>query len=282
MPAPLAAAAIAGGAAVLGSGINAASTSINNRKQRQWAERMYDRQYTDNVDFWNMQNEYNSPQQQMQRLQEAGLNPNMVYGQSSGGAAGQASPINTPDVQSFQSRSPEWGNAITEGASAIMSIYDLDIKQAQLANLKAQNTVQLEEAMLKEAMRNNISVKTDSSKFDLDFKSELRSFSAEAKKESLRQMKANTQMVLSENERRAALNKATLQEKAEAVLNLRATRAKTEAERNNAVAALKGIQQDSRIKELDRQLREIRINPNDPIWARILGHLLNDQKPFKQ
>ena len=33
-----------------------------------------------NVKMWNMQNEYDTPQQQMSRLQQAGLNPNLVYG----------------------------------------------------------------------------------------------------------------------------------------------------------------------------------------------------------
>ena len=32
------------------------------------------------VSMWNAQNEYNTPAMQMQRLKEAGLNPNLVYG----------------------------------------------------------------------------------------------------------------------------------------------------------------------------------------------------------
>lgn len=44
---------------------------------------------------WNLlmqmyQNDYNKPVNQMKRLQEAGLNPNLVYGQSATGVAGQA------------------------------------------------------------------------------------------------------------------------------------------------------------------------------------------------
>lgn len=35
-----------------------------------------------NLDVWNMQNEYNTPQAQMQRYLDAGLNPNLIYGQS--------------------------------------------------------------------------------------------------------------------------------------------------------------------------------------------------------
>lgn len=42
-----------------------------------------------NVEMWNMQNEYNTPANQMARYQEAGLNPNMIYGQIGNGNAGQ-------------------------------------------------------------------------------------------------------------------------------------------------------------------------------------------------
>lgn len=35
-----------------------------------------------NLDVWNMQNEYNTPAAQMLRYQDAGLNPNLIYGQS--------------------------------------------------------------------------------------------------------------------------------------------------------------------------------------------------------
>jgi hypothetical protein len=47
----------------------------------------------ENVEFWNMQNAYNDPAAQMARLKNAGLNPNLIYGQSSGSAAGNAGAI---------------------------------------------------------------------------------------------------------------------------------------------------------------------------------------------
>lgn len=35
-----------------------------------------------NLELWNLTNEYNSPAAQMKRYQDAGLNPNLIYGQS--------------------------------------------------------------------------------------------------------------------------------------------------------------------------------------------------------
>lgn len=42
------------------------------------AELMH-RQNQYNIDMWKMNNEYNTPQAQMQRFQDAGLNPNLIY-----------------------------------------------------------------------------------------------------------------------------------------------------------------------------------------------------------
>lgn len=43
------------------------------------------------------QQEYNSPENQMARFQEAGLNPNLVYGQ--GNPGNQSAPLSSPDVK---------------------------------------------------------------------------------------------------------------------------------------------------------------------------------------
>ena len=46
-----------------------------------------------NIQFWEMQNAYNTPKQQMARLKDAGLNPNLIYGSNANtGVAGSVSP----------------------------------------------------------------------------------------------------------------------------------------------------------------------------------------------
>lgn len=51
-----------------------------------------------NLDLWHLMNEYNSPAAQMQRYQDAGLNPNLIYGQSNMTSAPNA-------ASAFQGRS---------------------------------------------------------------------------------------------------------------------------------------------------------------------------------
>jgi len=51
------------------------------------------------INMWNMANEYNTPHAQMLRMREAGLNPNLMYGQgNTGNAPGHPSP-QVPTVQ---------------------------------------------------------------------------------------------------------------------------------------------------------------------------------------
>lgn len=66
----------------------------------QSAEKSYERQ----LDFWNKQNEYDLPTNQLARYQAAGINPNSVFGQVSANAAGAPStPVTSaPDLASSQ------------------------------------------------------------------------------------------------------------------------------------------------------------------------------------
>lgn len=70
---------------------NKVENSYWNYQNRAWALEDYDRMKQDNLNFWAMQNEYNSPKAQLQRFQEAGLNPLLIYGQGSSGLAGNLS-----------------------------------------------------------------------------------------------------------------------------------------------------------------------------------------------
>lgn len=55
-------------------------------------ERKYERDRNDANRDWDRQNAYNSPKAQMERFKEAGLNPNLMYGQGTPGNA-SASPL---------------------------------------------------------------------------------------------------------------------------------------------------------------------------------------------
>ena len=105
MPIPAAAipAAITAGASVVSQGINAVSQGSMNRKTRQWNERMYARQREDALADWARTNEYNSPLQQMARLKQAGLNPNLVYDK---GADNTSAMVRGTEAKSWDPKAP--------------------------------------------------------------------------------------------------------------------------------------------------------------------------------
>lgn len=95
MPLPAALPLIISGASALGGMV---SNIVQAKKQRKAQEKMASTAHQRDVEMWNQANAYNAPEAQMQRLQKAGLNPNLAYG--SGSVAGNTS-TSTPKYQSY-------------------------------------------------------------------------------------------------------------------------------------------------------------------------------------
>ncbi len=71
--------ALSGLAGGIGPGLFSLGSSLLTNKGAQRRQNLANSQ---NIEFWNMQNAYNDPSAQMARLKQAGLNPNLIYGQS--------------------------------------------------------------------------------------------------------------------------------------------------------------------------------------------------------
>lgn len=136
------AALLSAGVSALGTGANAISQGNMNRKSRNFSREMYSVQKKDNLAFWNMQNEYNSPQAQMARLQEAGLNPNLVYG--TGAVANSSSAVQTPHVQPYRPVSPNWNLG-----DIVERYQNVKMQQAQYDNMKQQGNNMILDALNK-------------------------------------------------------------------------------------------------------------------------------------
>lgn len=80
IPLPLIGAGIAAVGQILGNIFNASSQNKSNEANFDFQREMYARQRADSLADWQRTNEYNSPEAQMRRLKQAGLNPNLVYG----------------------------------------------------------------------------------------------------------------------------------------------------------------------------------------------------------
>lgn len=260
---------------------NAVAQGNLNRKNRKFAKEMYETQKADNLAFWNMQNEYNLPANQMQRFKDAGLNPNLIYGQTN-----QAGPISTADFKQPQTGAPQFrSNAL----QMIDAISNLEVKQAQTDNLKAQNSVILQDAVLRAAQIADTQAGTRRKDFDLGLDSELRQTSADARKELLRQMQVNTDVTLRKDVRDALITSSNLEEANERIQNLvesraymKVQKAHTEEDRKRIRAQTAQIKKsidimmkEGAIKDLDVELARAGVRTSDPIWYRSIGLVLN-------
>lgn len=76
----------------IGSSLIGGLTSLFGAKsQFNEQKKLIELQYQKNLEQWNRENEYNAPVAQMQRLRDAGLNPNLVYGNGNNTAGSAAS-----------------------------------------------------------------------------------------------------------------------------------------------------------------------------------------------
>lgn len=279
MPAPLAIPLITAGAGVLSSGINAASTAGTNAASRQHAMMMYGQQRKDALSDYNMMNEYNSPSAQMQRLKEAGLNPNLVYG--NGAATQDAAPVRQSTAQSWNPTPPQFDLG-SIASNSLNQYYNLQNIQAQTDNLKQQNDVLLQDKFLKAAQTLNTLSTHKTQDFDLGLKQELKDVSIDAAKLGVESQRANITTMLDRNDREAAQNAATLKQAAENILTSRLQRAKTNVEIAHIQETIRNLRKSGILSDLDAELKRQSINlrssgllESDSLPARLLKKLLD-------
>lgn len=277
MPLPaLAAAGIAAGGSIL----NNMFGQITNQQNRNWDMVTYNLQRKHALADWRMMNEYNHPSAVMARLREAGLNPNLVYGN---GAQTQAGSVRSTQMHNTPFQAPQF-----DTGSVLQAYYDVQLREAQLDNLRTQNTVMEQDKLLK--MAQIVKTQTDSRRgevdiqtkdFDLMMKNKLAETAFEMQQQQLRKLTADTQYTIDQNERAAALQEKTLTKMAEEIINLRIERLNRQAQTQYTQHQIQLLEQqrqniinDSTLKQLDIELKRLGVQPNDSMIWRILGRII--------
>lgn len=289
------AAVIMGVASIVSSLISKSGTSSNNEDQKQFALQQYGMQRSDSLADWNMQNEYNSPAAQMGRLKAAGINP--MY---AAGNLNTSSPaVRSSDFGSYNPHPADISAGVRglgeAAAGGVMDYYDIQQKKAVTNNLEAQNTVILQDYLLKKAQ--TIATTNSGEKTSIDTSLALQSLMQnqrlldtqfEAQQQNLYNSKVQTQISIDENERRAASNTQSLQEGLERILSIRASRegtragtTKTQAETEETRQRIQNLLKDEQLKQLDINLKRAGVQPSDALWQRILAQLLKGISPGK-
>lgn len=248
MPAWLAP-AIIGGSSFLGNMFGNASNARQNRENREWQEKM-----------WRMNNEYNTPTNQMARFKEAGLNPHLIYGQAGYNAS-------TPSLpQQFQEFNP---NTFSDAAMAYVSVRK---QQTEIDNLEKAREVMEADEMLKKAQ--SVKNLSDSAKTDQDKQQAKDLFSTTVAQAELnvknteimsRKLEAEIDSIGWKNRLdRAQIDslKQGVEESKQRIISARFD--------NN----YKAVQTE--LGRLDIELKKLGVMPSDPAYMRIITRVLSE------
>jgi len=270
------------GASILSDGINAVVDGINTRASRRWSEKMNAWQRGDALADYHMQNAYNSPASQMERLKAAGLNPNLVYG--NGVQASNAGPVRSASAPS----SPVTKTNIN-AQGAISQYLNAQQMKLQNDNLKAQNTVLLEQAKNIAADTAGKTFGANLKEFDFNYKTENRNrmlYKAEQSNINLwkqgnltdaqtANMTARTNTEIKMRQPRVDQILQSTTESAARVLMMKIQAAKTEAETNYILGQIINAQKDGKLKDFEIMLNEYGATKGDPAWQRKAVKALN-------
>lgn len=130
-----------------------------NEFNRQEAEKARDFQ----VDMWNKSNDYNTPAQQMQRLTEAGLNPNLVYGNGTSDMTAAAVPSTN---MARASSTPTLQNPSVAAMNIAQALASIKVQNQQAENMEQQNKNLAEDTRSKR-INNDILENTQTEREDL-------------------------------------------------------------------------------------------------------------------
>jgi len=242
MPFPLAAA--------LGFAGSIGSSLIGNTgaKNRQRESDKYNRE------TWERQNQYNHPLQQMDRLKSAGLNPNMIYGNSPGSAVGNAGSqqaaskaapysFENPVIPGFQSGQLQ---AQTDNLKTLSTLNDAkSITELEKADLTSSQAKVAKANMINDILARDISVKKDK------------------------------EILIQEQLRSKGMSK-----KDTGII------ARYAAETTKIIAEGKVSESKVHVERLNEKLAKAGIRPNDPlawrVWSLVSGLDLNDAESVRE
>lgn len=246
------------------------SVSRANEANIEWAREQMNTQRSWALEDWNRNNQYNSPEAQMQRLKDAGLNPNLVYGGAN--AIQAAAPIRAtesgkPNIQPVPAM-------VESMLSGFLSMYDLQKIQAETDNIKAQKD------LIDANIRNrNLDAKTK--EVSLDYYPEFLKFrnkqaginiNSSLQKMDLAQMANKRADDLAQSV--IAKNAKSVEQMAEQMLLTAAQTSKIGIEKEMLSQQIKNLKQDFTLKQLDINLRKAGLTYNDPLVTRIVSRYI--------
>lgn len=275
---------VGAGAAIAGNLMNNLFAAGQNKKQRSFIRQMYERQRNDAYTAWSLENAYNTPAAQMQRFKDAGLNPALIYGQTN-----MAGGMSTPGAQSYTPSPVRPGDAVPAALDAIMLTTDLEMKRAQIDNVRAQNEVIREQAVLLGSQVAGTEASTREKILRYNLNNILFETDVDARKEGLRKLRNDIDIATRRDFREAVQQSSNLKEAAERIKRSVQSRAQMKqqmaqsrdeqirirTDTQRIVTQIDNMKKEGQLKDLDVWLSKQAIRPGDPTWYRVVASLFD-------
>lgn len=248
---PLAAAGIGAAAGAYSSWRNRRKQKEQNEADRQHELEVLEKQREWSLSDWDKQNAYNSPEEQMNRLRQAGLNPHLVYGK---GADNTAAAINQTKSTPSSKPAPFMAPLNTSGIqNAILQHAQIKQMSAQTDNLYEQNQLLQKEMLVKDMDIAGKGIKNARDKFDYELANELRENTIEAANIDVEMKKQNMYLALNEDERRSIQTSTNVQKTMQDIVESKIRVLKIQAETENDLKNKVKIEQEVKNLEMAHQ-----------------------------
>lgn len=256
---------IGAGAGLLGGIVSNVSQAIQNRNYRKWTEQQYDKQRSDALADWQRQTDYNHPSAQMARLREAGINPRVAF--TGGSAVTTAATVRSTDQKPAQPAPLDFGYM----GETVGKYFQIQAQKQTVDNLKAQNTLVMQEAANKALQAAQITGKTALTKWELENKQRLADLAYKTMEANLTKIQTSTQISLDQNERAAAMQGYNIKESITRVLRMKSEMANNVAERQRIAAQIKQIEQSVELGKFELELNKMGMTKGDELWQRLIA-----------
>jgi len=268
-------AVIGGGSSLLGDIFNLFGQSKANREQEAYNTNVMNQQRQWSLEDVATQNAYNSPVQQMARLNQAGLNPNLVYGEGIQAAGNADQPRSVPSASfSPQNTLSAFQNLGGQTMAALDTGYNLPNKAQSLNNMKAEETNKIADTYIKKLQGNQLSTEPGASGGD-DLRSDVRSKKLQLlnDQENTAANNASIQGVKAfvENATQGAQVTQGVQAGLQAAIRTMADG----AAKDNLIKIGENLDKDKELKKLDIQQQTFDTDPKNPIYSQLVTKILH-------
>lgn len=262
-----------------------------NLEDRRWERYMYDVKRKDALSDFDLQNAYNSPEQQMQRLKEAGLNPHLVYGS---GATTEGATVRSSTGAGGNQAAPKVDNSyVSKSLSIIPQTMlmqgQLENMAAQRENIQSQTALNIKEQLVKDMQIANMGLQNEKGTFELTLARELKDTTIAKALADLAQTGATTglisaqtdktetetQYLLDKNDRDELANSANVALTLERILSEKIKQSKDQAEIDRLKQVLLNLETTNDLQNLLLQMKLKGIEPTDALWLRMLNQWIN-------